>query len=90
MTMSLKHTRVQHEGAGHWVVDFVGDDGEAVSVKVTDHELSDEDRIVAQAKRVMIELTGFGTRGGKPTLNRYDALSNGDLEDDNVALKTTH
>jgi hypothetical protein len=27
--MSLRHTRVQHEGAGHWVVDFVGDDWEA-------------------------------------------------------------
>jgi hypothetical protein len=45
--MNLTHTRVEHEGAGHWVVVFLGDDGEAVSVKVKEPELSDEDEVVA-------------------------------------------
>ncbi|GGG06360.1 MULTISPECIES: hypothetical protein [Rhizobium] len=88
--MNLRHTRVQHEGAGNWVVDFIGDDGEAVSVKVREHKLSNQDEVVEQAKRVMIELTGFGTRGGKPPVNRYDALSNGDLEAEVSLPKITH
>jgi hypothetical protein len=66
--MNLRHTRVLHQGAGQWVVDFLGDDGDAVSVKVSDDKLSDEVDIVKHAKRIMVELTGFGTRGGHPSL----------------------
>lgn len=88
--MNLRHTRVQHEGAGNWVVDFIGDDGEAVSVKVREHKLSNQDEVVEQAKRVMIELTGFGTRGGKPPVNAYDALSNGDIQAEGALPKITH
>jgi len=87
--MILKHTRVLHQGAGQWVVDFVGDDGEAVSVKVSDDKLSDEVEIIEHAKRIMVELTGFGI-GGKSSLNRYDALSNGDVESKDVPLRPKH
>lgn len=90
MIMNLKHTRILHEGAGHWVVDFVGDDGEAVSVKVSDDKLSDEAEIVEHAKRIMVELTGYGTRGGRPRLNEYDAVSNGDLAADDVSPQLKH
>jgi hypothetical protein len=30
MTMNLNHTRAKHQGVGHWVVDFFGDDGEVL------------------------------------------------------------
>lgn len=88
--MNLRHTRVQHEGAGNWVVDFIGDEGEAVSVKVREHKLSDQAEVVEQAKRIMIELTGFGTRGGKGPVNRYDALSNGDLGNEKASPETKY
>lgn len=88
--MNLNHTHAQHERVGHWVVDFVGDDGEAMSVGVTNHRLAANNSILEHAKHVMIELTDFGTRGGKPTSNRYDALSSGDLENEGVALEATH
>ncbi|MBO0143436.1 hypothetical protein D3C87_1936250 [compost metagenome] len=88
--MNLKHTRVQHEGAGNWIVDFLGDDGEAVSVKVREHKLSNQEDVVEQAKRIMIELTGFETRGGKPTVNQNDALSKGDLDKQETPPKITH
>jgi len=88
--MNLKHTRVQHEGAGNWIVDFLGDDGEAVSVKVREHKLSNQEDVVEQAKRIMIELTGLGTRGGKPTVNQNDALSKGDLDKQETPPKITH
>lgn len=54
--MNVAHTRVVHEGAGNWTVDFIGDDGEAVSVKVNDDTLTDEGKIVEHAKRIMSEL----------------------------------
>jgi hypothetical protein len=54
--MNVAHTRVVHEGAGNWTVDFIGDDGEAVSVKVTDDTLEDEEKVVEHAKKIMSEL----------------------------------
>jgi hypothetical protein len=46
MTTTLNPTRAQHEGVGHWVVDFVGGDGEAMSGGVTDHQLAANNTIL--------------------------------------------
>ena len=54
--MNVAHTHVVHEGAGNWRGDFIGDDGEAVSVKVTDDALTDEDKVIEHAKQIMSEL----------------------------------
>ncbi|WJH38453.1 hypothetical protein N7E02_07480 (plasmid) [Aliirhizobium terrae] len=53
--MNVSHTRVVHEGAGKWIVDFVSDDGESVSVKVTDDKLAEEEKVIDHAKRIMSE-----------------------------------
>lgn len=68
--MNLVHTRVVHEGAGNWVVDFIGDDGEAVSVKVNDDAVTSEDVVVEHARQILVELTGFGTRGAGAGVKR--------------------
>ena len=39
---------------------------------------------------VMVQLTPFGTRGGKPSLNRYDSLSNGNFDDDQTLVGVKH
>lgn len=78
--MNLVHTRVVHEGAGNWTVNFVGDDGESVSVKVADDVVRNEDEVVDHAKQIMVELTAFGTRGGGASANNYDMLSNGNFD----------
>lgn len=80
--MNLVHTRVVHEGAGNWVVDFISDDGEAVSVKVNDDAVTREDEVVEHARQIMVELTAFGTRGGGTGVNSYDTLSNGNFDVD--------
>ncbi len=54
--MNVAHTRVVHEGAGNWTVDFIGDDGEAVSVRVTDETLADDEKVIEHAKQIMGEL----------------------------------
>lgn len=78
--MNLVHTRVVHEGAGNWVVDFIGDDGEAVLVKVNDDAVTSEDVVVEHARQILVELTGLGTRGAGAGVNSYDALSNGNFD----------
>ncbi|MCB5203786.1 hypothetical protein LH464_15035 [Neorhizobium sp. T786] len=60
--MNLVRTRVVHEGAGSWIVDFLGDDGESVSIKVADDVGSDEADIVEHAKRIMIQLADLAAR----------------------------
>jgi DNA end-binding protein Ku len=42
------------------------------------------------AKAIMIELTAFGTRGGGRSANAYDAVSNGNFDDDQPLLGTRH
>ncbi|NKL63904.1 hypothetical protein GFM09_21645 [Rhizobium leguminosarum bv. viciae] len=84
--MHLADTRIEHE-AGCWKIDFIGDDGDAVSVKVADeHAVSADER----AKAVMVQLTAYGTRGGGRSLNSYDAVSNGNFDDDEPFLDTRH
>lgn len=88
--MNLSHTRVVHEGAGNWTVDFIGDDGEAVSVKVTDDLARSEEEVVEHAKQIMVELTAFGTRGGGASANSYDMLSNGNFDVDDPSNGRQH
>jgi hypothetical protein len=88
--MSPVHTRVVHEGAGHWTVDFVGDGGESVSVKVTEEIVRSEDEVVEHARLIMVELTAFGTRGGGASANSYDMLSNGNFDVDEPSSGSHH
>jgi hypothetical protein len=88
--MDLVHTRIVHEGAGHWTVDFVGDDGEAVSVKVVDQAVTSDEEVLAHAKQILVELTAFGTRGAGPGVNSYDMLSNGNFDSDEPSKGRRH
>lgn len=87
--MHLVETKVAHETTG-WRVDFLGDDGEAVSIKVADNQATSEDEAVEAAKEVMIQLTAFGTRGGGRSVNAYDAASNGNFDEDQPLIDTRH
>lgn len=87
--MHLTNTKVAHEDNG-WRIDFVGDDGDVVTVHVADAAHSDEETAVERAKAIMIELTAFGTRGGGRSVNAYDAVSNGNFDDDQPLLNTRH
>ena len=88
--MNLVHTRVVHEGAGYWTVEFVGDDGETVTVKVTDDVVRSKDEVVEHARQIMVELTAFGTRGGGASANSYDMLSNGNFDVDEPSNGSHH
>ncbi|MBY5532824.1 hypothetical protein HFO42_07575 [Rhizobium leguminosarum] len=48
--MHLLETKVAHETTG-WRIDFVDDDGEAVSIKVSDGHAASEDEAIERAKR---------------------------------------
>ncbi|MBB3649101.1 hypothetical protein FHX14_005335 [Rhizobium sp. BK619] len=61
--MHLADTRIEHH-AGGWKIDFIGDDGHAVSVKVADEHAVSADEALERAKAVMVQLTAYGTRGG--------------------------
>jgi hypothetical protein len=86
--MHLLETKVAHEKTG-WRVDFVGDDGEAVSIKVADSHAANRDEALEQAKALMVQLTAYGTRGGGRSINEYDAASNGNFDDEPI-LDTWH
>ncbi|MBX4950701.1 hypothetical protein HJA95_14160 [Rhizobium binae] len=87
--MHLLETKVAHEPTG-WRVDFLGDDGEEVSIKVADSHASSEDEAIDRAKEVMVQLTAYGTRGGGRSVNPYDAASNGNFDDDQPLFDTWH
>ena len=87
--MHLLETKVAHEKTG-WRVDFLGDDGELVSIKVADGHAFSEEEAIVHAKEVMVQLTAFGTRGGGRSINAYDAASNGNFDDDEPPFGTWH
>ncbi|TBF35261.1 hypothetical protein ELG88_08550 [Rhizobium leguminosarum] len=87
--MHLADMRIEHE-AGGWKIDFIGDDGDAVSVRVADEHAVSADEALERAKAVMVQLTAFGTRGGGRSVNTYDAASNGKFDDDLPLLDTQH
>jgi hypothetical protein len=84
--MHLSDTRIQHEEGG-WRIDFIGDDGDAVSVHVAGGLDLNEAEAIERAHAVMIQLTAFGTRGGGRSVNQYDAASNGNFDDDEPLLE---
>jgi hypothetical protein len=83
------NTEIEHGPEG-WKVEFIGDDGDAVLVKVADEHTADEDAALERAKAVMIQLTAFGTRGGGRSLNSYDAASNGNFDNDQPLIDLLH
>jgi hypothetical protein len=87
--MHLLETKVAHGPTG-WRVDFLGDDGEEVSIRVAEGHADSEDEAIEAAKEVMVQLTAFGTRGGGRSLNAYDAASNGNFDDDQPLFDTWH
>nr|WP_246763200.1 YjbH domain-containing protein [Rhizobium sp. 007] len=54
--MHLTNTKIAHENGG-WRVDFVGDDGDSVTVHVADAGNSDEEAAVERARAIMVKLT---------------------------------
>ncbi|WP_025661777.1 hypothetical protein [Rhizobium sp. IBUN] len=87
--MHLLETKVAHETTG-WRVDFVGDAGEVVSIKVADGHAASENEAIDRAKEVMVQLTPYGTRGGGRSINPYDAASNGNFDEGEPLLDTHH
>jgi hypothetical protein len=79
--MHLADTKIKHNPGG-WKVDFIGDDGDALTIRVTGGADLNEEEPIEGARSVMMQLTAFGTRGGGRSLNRYDATSNGNFHDD--------
>jgi len=87
--MPLTNTTVFHDNTG-WRIDFVGDDGDAVTVHVADGAYRDEETAVDRARAILVQLTAFGTRGGGRSLNSFDAVSNGNFDDDQPLINTRH
>jgi hypothetical protein len=87
--MHLTETHIEHSNDG-WKIEFIGDDGDEVIVKVAgDNDLEEID-VVERARAVMVQLTAFGTRGGDTSVNAYDAISNGNFDDDETVVKMRH
>jgi len=59
--MHLIDTKVAHENTG-WRIDFVGDDGDAVTVHVANAAYLDEETAVEHARAILVQLTAYGTR----------------------------
>ena len=73
-----------------WHVDFFGDAGEQLTVRLPEAAAESEEAALDRAREMMVQLTPFGTRGGKPSLNRYDSLSNGNFDDDQTLVGVKH
>ncbi len=69
---------------------FVGDAGERLTVRLPEAAALSEEDAINRAKEMMVQLTPFGTRGGEPSLNRYDSLSNGNFDDDQPPFRVKH
>ncbi|QND44282.1 hypothetical protein HB780_00155 (plasmid) [Rhizobium lusitanum] len=79
--MLVTDTRVALKD-GSTTVEFVGEGAEFISVtfSTTDHSLDDAEAIT-HAKALMVQLTAFGGEQEKDgSINRYDALSNGNFD----------
>ncbi|MFS8144242.1 hypothetical protein [Rhizobium sp. BR 249] len=84
--MQLTDTRVTQAG-GFLTVEFLGEGGESVSVRIdnSNGEL-DEKTAVDHAKVMMVQLTAFTGPGTDGSVNRYDALSNGNFDEGSQGL----
>ena len=84
--MQLTDTRVT-QADGFLTVEFLGEGGESVSVRIdnSNGEL-DEKTAVDHAKVMMVQLTAFTGPGTDGSVNRYDALSNGNFDEGSQGL----
>lgn len=87
--MYLNGAKVTHEQEA-WLVDFFGDAGEQLTVRLPEAAALREEDAFDRAMELMVHLTPFGTRGGEPSLNRYDSLSNGNFDDDQPPFGAKH
>ncbi|WP_174156793.1 hypothetical protein [Rhizobium rhizogenes] len=83
MIMQLTNTRIASQSSSAVVVEFLGEGDEMISVTMSnsDGNLNAENAI-AHAKAVMVQLETFDV--DHPThgsINRYDALSNGNFDE---------
>jgi len=74
--MQLLETHVGSVVDGKLTVEFVGEGGELVSVRmVTDDRSLGADSAVRRAKEVLVQLTAFGTDGNATTFEPVAAAS---------------
>jgi hypothetical protein len=81
--MQIMDTRIAPEGV-MMTVEFLGEGGELVSITMdnSEHQITAANA-VDRAKVLLVQLTAFETATVEPqaSLNRYDALSNGNLDE---------
>jgi len=87
--MYVSDAKVTHRHKA-WHVDFFRDAGEQLTVRLPEAAAASEEAALDRAREMMVQLTPFGTRGGKPSLNRYDSLSNGNFDDDQTLVGVKH
>lgn len=87
--MYLMETQVVHQQET-WRVDFFSDAGDQVTVRLAENAAVDVEDAIERARQIMVQMTPFGTRGGEPSLNRYDSLSNGNFDEDPGPSGTKH
>jgi len=87
--MHPNEAKVTHQQEG-WHVDFFGDAGELLTVRLPEAAALSEEDAIDRARKMMVHLTPFGTRGGEPSLNRYDSLSNGNFDSDQPPFGVKH
>lgn len=59
-------------------------------VKIAGDNDLEEINVVERARAVMVQLTAFGTRGGGASVKPYDAVSNGNFDDDEPVVNLRH
>nr|WP_295984133.1 hypothetical protein [uncultured Agrobacterium sp.] len=79
--MQLSTTYVKRNN-GVISVEFVGSDGEQVSVRLADGlEGIDDAEAIRRASAVMVQLTAFGTRHGADAPSQFSALGTAQADD---------
>jgi hypothetical protein len=89
--MQVTDTRVLFTG-GLATVEFVGQGSELVSVTLTNaNDALTEAGAIEHAKVVMVQLTAFNAEQEQPvgSVNRYDALSNGNFDGEGEVAPAT-
>jgi hypothetical protein len=85
--MQLIDTRVTQAG-DIFTVEFLGEGGESISVKIDNsHGELDDKTAVHHAKVMMVQLTAFAGGEADGSINRYDALSNGNFDEGSKELE---
>jgi hypothetical protein len=56
--MHLTETHIEHSD-DHWKIEFIGDDGDIVTVQVAGDDDLDEVNVVDRARAIMVQLTAF-------------------------------